>query len=102
MKNNKPKHTPGPWFFEDDTDTIRYGEYDGKLNPNSNEVPQDRTDEGTANFRLIAAAPELLKLVHLLACEIDYREKNRKASNNYPYIVDEYKRVIAKAEGSKE
>lgn len=57
------KYTPGPWFIESDTNTLRHGECDGKLNLKSLEVEVFGTEEGMVNARLIAAAPIMLELI---------------------------------------
>jgi hypothetical protein len=63
------QHTPGPWESEDksredDPNSIRIACYKGYLAVTTGATPED-----TANARLIAAAPELLKQLWI-CCDI--------------------------------
>lgn len=84
----KSKHTPGPWIAENEVSCI-------KIWSRSNgrtvlaRVGSNDTDE--ANARLIAAAPELLRLLGLLV-----RDTWR---NSTLELRHECERAIAKAEG---
>lgn len=57
----KPKYTPGPWKVEP---IDRNGRY--KI-----ETELHSTDEALANARLIAAAPEMYRLLHAIWAKTD-------------------------------
>ena len=86
--------TKGPWFVELDTDTIRYGEQtaDG-LNPNSFEVEQFGGQEGLANAKLIATAPELFEFVQMVLRE------QQELSNGDAIYISKALSLISKIEG---
>ena len=63
MKTTQAKHTPGPWYVEQDGDAwkINSDECGIALVHDPIAIELDRADEIEANARLIAAAPELLE-----------------------------------------
>lgn len=79
------KHTPGPWLVKG-KQSIRGsdGEYIAKTNWNN----------GAANARLIAAAPELLSALQV--AELALRERGLRACGEYKQI----EAAIAKATGA--
>lgn len=107
---SKSKHTPGPWRVKYST-----GFVDGEIKeycwvgvgPIGDETPiLANRSENEANARLIAVAPELLKIVKLMAneLEIQYSEANAEES----YFEKERRRliklshnIINKAEGNE-
>lgn len=69
----KPKHTPGPWYYEEKSQTVRVKEWEkyrlmgdfrgcivASLKESHNECDESR-QEAEANARLIAASPDLLE-----------------------------------------
>jgi hypothetical protein len=67
-------HTPGPWKVTEEIDRITGGEYirptKGNLSPIASIWDFNRTDrdqERQDNARLIAAAPEMLRLLRIVA-----------------------------------
>lgn len=112
------KHTPGPWFIDEDTLTIRsnaweasnqMGDYRGcivaDLKPALGATDQDDLSicrpharaETDANARLIAAAPELLA-----ACERIVKGECTCADGGKGFVCDvcEAKAAVAKAKGT--
>lgn len=105
MKNTK--HTPGPWFA-----TVNHTANGSSASVHNSEgysilsninglttenIPEN--EECEANARLIAAAPELLECMNMLACELAHVEKHGKRSNLYDSICEMYKRTLNKAKG---
>lgn len=84
----KAQHTPGPWNCDQ---TVGFATFVGaEENPNIAAVHFKDTDEGKANARLIAAAPELYEAL----CDmISDRDCLSEAT------VDFAQRAIAKARG---
>ena len=64
MDNHDIKHTPGPWYVSYDTVSIR--QFNSQQSPFIADTAG--TENGEANARLIAAAPDLLE-----ACQIAAR-----------------------------
>lgn len=108
------KHTPGPWRVEEGTtlvwgacnpdDTYSYGMgypiAEARISPCSSWAKGPSVDDGIANARLIAAAPEMLKALKLVLS----RELNLAEARDYNppadmEIIAELEWAIAKAEG---
>jgi hypothetical protein len=69
------QHTPGPWNFSPGSDSHQQAQVwreDGKT------IAITYDDEGSANARLIAAAPELLAALHQ-ACNLTLDEESDTA-----------------------
>lgn len=96
------KHTPGPWWLEENTDTIRSGPRtaDG-LNPESVEIDlyfnQTGNVEARANATLVAAAPDLLAALKLLVSHVYSGGAVRMDDAHMERALD----VVRKAEGGK-
>lgn len=100
------KHTPGPWAVEGDS---VYANRDARSRHRNGRAcvanvcagDYDELDaEGKANAALIAAAPDLLAVAHRAVCLIV--EEYGESSGNVGAMQDlaEFRKVIAKAEGS--
>ena len=106
--SEQPKHTPGPWYW-DDEDALPWTDYDGVehapflVDRNGRYVMagSDIRIPKEANARLIAAAPDLLEALKTLA---DYPSAGGYALG--PCISEcdmrEIRAAIAKAEGRGE
>ena len=108
MSNEKTKHTPGPWHHWDPlgerewavTTTGPRPELGGPLPNMPIRVASEIDSE--ANARLIAAAPELLALAHLVVTQTTADENGDMP--NHPrgvllVLLDAARAAIAKAEG---
>lgn len=116
---NKSKHTPGPWNFERTKTDIEYAKITGKeLLPHEGYFRDNDggwfvagvakvfykgtdkkgygkpDDEGQANARLIAAAPELLAALEFCADAL-----NTEAGGLYKAHIEQARAAIAKARG---
>lgn len=92
------KHTPGPWHFHANSED--YTEYDIEPHGWGRYIEiKDRTNEGLANARLIAAAPDLLgacKVAHdaiLGVCQAGW------GPGQIESYLKELNKAINKAEG---
>lgn len=99
MKTKQATHTPGPW-------TLKEGFGTTVLNSDGRLLNLDaRTNEGMANARLIAAAPELLSLIKdfgdWLEVHLELGHINAGTANRNGDLVSQIRTVIAKAEGHK-
>jgi hypothetical protein len=119
---SKPKHTPGPWkmgkyhqhtpsiYAEDRVIATVAGVSNGGRWPNGDTVGPRMHAEGKANQRLIAMAPELLKLLKALVAEIEvnYVHDEDSFAAEGPTIkavrkmIKQADAAIAKAEGQQE
>jgi enterochelin esterase-like enzyme len=76
MEKAQEKHTPGPWRHNPDNTGMND---DGRIMAGITVIATDvygRTDdEGIANARLIAAAPELLEAAKEAQCSCTLRER---------------------------
>lgn len=103
------KHTPGPWRVEENT-TLIWGDCntddhstrgmgypiaEARINPSGNWSTGPYADEGEANARLIAAAPDLLAAAKNL---IDAHGDGSRY-NERPLAFASLISAIAKAEG---
>lgn len=91
---SKTKHTPGPWKYESETKTIRAAVPNYWL---ASMNSFDGAVDNEANARLIAAAPELLVLMH----EVEEYLAATSANVNDP-LWERVKEAIAKATGGAE
>ena len=102
------KHTPGPWkaviasYSEDNLSWLACADV---VTPRGAtlvrfEGTQDyqKNDEYEANARLIAAAPELAEEVQTL---LDVIERGTETPEDLEGIIENAKRVLAKARGEK-
>ena len=87
MKNEKSKHTPGPWVI--DNDNVIYQE--GTSEPIASAAP---TADEKANAALIAAAPDLLAALESCSDAL-----NTEAGGLYKARIDQARAAIAKAKG---
>jgi len=103
------KHTPGPWVLDRNADIRTHedhwaGSVEGNLIAY---VAHTEDVMGEANAHLIAAAPDLLKVVRLLrgSVEVFARDLAARGHNGSAAILDSDLRcaraVIAKAEGTE-
>jgi len=93
------KHTPGPWTYDPTTDpnadiVSAYGLVARTTGHQTNQ--QD--NEGRANARLIAAAPDLLASCQEFAAELDYMDLDVPIVF-FQAMTDRLVTAIAKAEG---
>lgn len=84
QKNEKTKHTPGPWYYSEEKQNT-FGEviirriyhkrngYNVEICLNSVVADKIQAEEREANARLIAAAPDLLAASEMRAEAIDQR-----------------------------
>lgn len=98
---SKPKHTPGPWISGQDGIVISESglwiakaDHPSKMLAGTNVPSKAKADKMRANAHLIAAAPELLKFLKILADRLD-----TDPSKEYQTILDGALKVIAEAEG---
>jgi len=103
------KHTPGPWRISAESQSIveqdnqAIGSKLGLLiatahgYTDSGYFPDD--DEGVANARLIAAAPELLEALKIFLNEFNDFEVMKRTPIAYHKVVKAAHAAIAKAEG---
>jgi hypothetical protein len=103
MKQNKPKHTPGPWLcgIKKGIDTCNdkckvfakndsfFAIVDGTKNHTEN----------LANARLIAAAPELLEALQLMASDYAAKIPDAEWTANSADVFNTVMRAITKARG---
>lgn len=86
------KHTPGPWRYQEESDAythiVRAGE-----NFFVCQLPQSTRGRAEADARLIAAAPDLLRVAELLVSWLDEDEGAHK-------LCDTARAAIAKATGA--
>lgn len=86
---SESKHTPGPWRLH--AEHLRGGLYHSVSRPGVDDtIDIHETDNGEADARLIAAAPDLLAFAHYVL-EMD-------PSSNAP-LFEQARAAIAKAEG---
>ena len=93
----KTKHTPGPWQVGS-TIALRHRVIDG----NANEVATMKGEfelEKQANARLIAAAPEMYRLLHAIWSKTD-PSKDPKTCRAIANLLDQVDETI-KARGAK-
>lgn len=99
------KHTPGPWHTDGECGNIFTAYYDGQLNGYLATVSidgliantrSDRKQEGLANARLIAAAPDLLEALKIIL--VQYGDDDRDNSVRL-HTINIVKAAITKAEG---
>lgn len=91
----KPKHTPGPWYSEENNVfTVQLGYWIAEMGKNKSFTKNN--DERHANARLIAAAPELLEALELALVRLE--QLNSPRCSNALTIGKVYG-VIAKARG---
>lgn len=81
------KHTPGPWKCS----LTSHHYYDYRLDGPNAQLKFDK-EQGYANAKLIASAPELLE-----ACQFVLQEWNEPEA--VPEALDRLRKAIAKAEG---
>lgn len=76
------KHTPGPWAYEPTSGAIYHD--DGDVDPliASTNLECVAVEQGDADGRLIAAAPDLLASLKELIEEIDFEIELRKDGGN--------------------
>ncbi|MEW5729987.1 MAG: hypothetical protein AB1918_19325 [Pseudomonadota bacterium] len=106
MTKKPHTHTPGPWTI--DHDSLVMG---GQVVAHAADLSTDSSsyEEGVANLRLIAAAPELLDLLsrlydHVAAAEGKMRAERKTLQADLGYgtlgeISDAVDAVLAKARG---
>ena len=97
----KTKHTPGPWWYENETAQICANhpldeQYIARIydadSVHSETLPQE------ANAKLIAAAPELLDIVQYLASGIPVWDDPGSLEESVYHLEKRAKRLIAKIE----
>ena len=86
---HKPKHTPGPWHWED---SGLWSKWDFVYLSKG-------TPEFEANARLIAAAPELLAALRGIIETLGYLEANGGIDAPHRLALIAARAAIAKAEG---
>ncbi len=59
---NKPKHTPGRWYYDEETQTVRAPAVIGDGHWFTVATCDRRNDNNDADARLIAQSPNLLKI----------------------------------------
>jgi hypothetical protein len=99
---SESKHTKGPWTFIDHQgyNTIEgQGEMIACIPTREDFRANFKTDEGQANRRLIAAAPEMLEALENLITELN--ESGAIESIQVKTAIDAVK-AIAKARGDKD
>jgi len=69
MKTKTTKHTPGPWTYQDSTQTVFSKHEDHKFSLIAKIATGEDRAEEDANALLIAAAPELLEALQKLGQE---------------------------------
>jgi hypothetical protein len=95
---DKAKHTPGPWFKADSNFVYALHEHKGRLvNRFSAAIDHYPTqggtaDEGAANARLIAAAPDLLEALQTQHEAENYIAKNHDSEN--PFFEATYREML--------
>jgi hypothetical protein len=96
VKTETAQHTPGPWRDEMGAFGIQILAYDPEGETiRLADMPADETDDETqANARLIAAAPELLEALRLIA-----RSDGFKDGTWVGELQEIARKAIAKAEG---
>lgn len=107
----KMKHTPGPWIYGPETgpDCTRIDAENGRVIAavRSREITsweQSRpiyswSEEGAANARLIAAAPELLEALHACRKELSAWMRDHGSDIGTQEAVTKARAAIAKATG---
>lgn len=104
------KHTPGPWFVDEDADGVYIGPRDGKTGRVEAVVFQltpFRHEAMRANAELAAASPDLLESAKDLAAQWEAFEASSGNMEEAYYKLAKYARqeweamlaAIAKAEG---
>jgi hypothetical protein len=95
------QHTPGPWLWQhwpDDVDPVAEASTLGTI------ATLQATDEGQANARLIAAAPELLAALQALHANMHAQnldnEMERTTEASYQKAMRDAAAAVAKAVGS--
>ena len=92
-------HTPGPWILQTE-DNGRFVHVTDSATEGVRIAMQRTTEEGYANARLIAAAPELLAMLEkLVPTPPDLGELDLGEEDNA--LLDEARALIAKAKGVK-
>lgn len=110
----KTKHTPGPWQFAAQIGSmmfppVGYSISEMKTGHQITECsPYKKMPIETqqANARLIAACPEMLKMLELAICELEWADKNCQIKpmagvSTFKTAVAQIKTVIAKATGDE-
>jgi len=98
MKNEKAKHTPGPWETRHTPACAKEGYYKIIARLNTQDVigrwpaHTNPDDSDKANAALIAAAPELMNACQMAVNEMPGNEQGQK-------IASMLRAAIAKAEG---
>ena len=75
----KTKHTPGDWYFAANGIWKAHGR--GRHFPRMLAQAFGETAEDGANYRLMAAAPELLELCEEFAADCHHGKKSKKATH---------------------
>ncbi len=110
---DETKHTPGPWRVEDGTTLVwgncnpddnssrgmGYPIAESRINPSGNWSTGPYADEGEANARLIAAAPELLEALKAAVSQVHLTNSSEPMSPDVKRVFDQCCAAIAKAEG---
>jgi hypothetical protein len=90
-------HTPGPWrVINDGVIGVQMGRWGGFALPDSGTHDQDTA---LANARLIAAAPELLAALKMLAYDYALMCGDGMTDATQPKVLADATAAIAKAEG---
>lgn len=98
----KPKHTPGPWLINGNF-VYALHNYNGRqvnrFSAAINHYPTQggNAEEGEANARLIADAPDLLTHLEKVVSQFDALENNLSEADIL--VIGEAKAAIAKAIG---
>lgn len=95
----KTKHTKGPWnVYTMGTDKL-FGICTDRTERMETDITRHTSIIKKADADLIAAAPEMLEAMNMLACELDHVMRTGKKSNLHNEIVELYGRVVKKARG---
>lgn len=91
------KHTPGPWKYAGNNGTHSFDQ-SGRCIADSPRPNGMLDDEGVANAKLIAAAPELLEALRESVKALDSAHKRLTAGGNFADgIVIDYVRIKARS-----
>lgn len=93
------KHTPGPWAYQEDSDAYTHI-VRGPGNRFICQLAQTTSAEIEANARLIAASPELFRIVERLSLLADgLANSNSSAEEMATRLAEDAKKIVAKATG---